>query len=85
MFDDGPAKPVRIWSRVGAAAGARRAATPTATSRCCATRPGCKLLILHDDAEREFDYTTGAEDALAQDFTVVSVKRDWATVFADQP
>jgi hypothetical protein len=42
---------------------------------------GLRLLILHDDAEREFDYTADAEEALAQDFTVVSVKRDWATVF----
>ncbi len=36
VFDDGPTKPVRIWSRVG-----RRpiwpAETPTETSRCCAT------------------------------------------------
>ena len=46
---------------------------------------GLRLLILHDDAEREFEYTTGAEDALAQDLTVVSVKRDWTTVFAERP
>jgi hypothetical protein len=40
---------------------------------------------LHDDAEREFDYTAGAEDALkrAEDkgWTVISVKDDWTTVF----
>jgi hypothetical protein len=30
----------------------------------------------------EFDYTAGAEHALAEDFTVVSVKRDWATLFS---
>jgi hypothetical protein len=38
-----------------------------------------------NDAEREFDYTAGAEQALdtanAEDWTVVSVKDDWATVF----
>ncbi|TML15481.1 MAG: haloacid dehalogenase-like hydrolase [Actinobacteria bacterium] len=44
-----------------------------------------RLLVLHDDAEREFDYTSGAEQALEQadtsGWTVVSVKNDWATVF----
>jgi hypothetical protein len=44
-----------------------------------------RLLVLHDDAEREFDYTGGAEKALeladSDGWTVVSVKNDWATVF----
>ena len=47
--------------------------------------PTLRLLILHDDAEREFAYTTGADDALARaradGWTVVSMKADWATVF----
>jgi hypothetical protein len=51
------------------------------------SRPALRLLVLHDDAEREFDYTAGAEQALeqaqAQDWTVVSVKNDWATLGAD--
>jgi hypothetical protein len=50
------------------------------------SRPGLRLLVLHDDPEREFDYVTGSEQALeqakARDWTVVSIKRDWATVFA---
>ena len=50
-----------------------------------ADKPTLRLLILHDDDEREFDYTTGAEQALEQagkdGWTVVSVKNDWATVF----
>ena len=29
-----------------------------------ADRPFLRLLVLHDDAEREFDYTSGAEQAL---------------------
>lgn len=49
-------------------------------------RPALRLLVLHDDAEREFDYTAGAEDALARaaekGWTVVSMKDDWTTVFA---
>jgi phosphoserine phosphatase len=80
FFDDGPEKPVRIWSRIGAppaiAGGNSNGDIPMLRYAT-----GLRLLILHDDAEREFDYTGGAEDALAQDFTVVSVNRDWATVF----
>jgi hypothetical protein len=49
------------------------------------SRPGLRLLVLHDDPEREFDYVAGAEQALkeaaARGWTVVSIKRDWATVF----
>jgi hypothetical protein len=41
--------------------------------------------LLHDDAEREFDYTAGAEDALKRaaenGWTVISIKDDWSTVF----
>jgi hypothetical protein len=29
-------------------------------------RPAPRLLVLHDDAEREFDYTAGAEKSLEQ-------------------
>ena len=50
-----------------------------------ADKPTLRLLILHDDAEREFDYASGAEDALkraeADAWTVVSMKNDWSTVF----
>jgi hypothetical protein len=49
-------------------------------------RPALRLLVLHDDAEREFDYRAGAERSLEQaakeGWTVVSVKDDWSTVFA---
>jgi hypothetical protein len=44
-----------------------------------------RLLVLHDDDEREFAYTTGAERALeqaaAEGWTVVSMRDEWATVF----
>jgi hypothetical protein len=50
-----------------------------------ADRPFLRLLVKHDDREREFDYTAGAEQALekaaADDWTIVSMKGDWATVF----
>ena len=44
------------------------------------------MLVLHDDDEREFAYTAGAESSLetaaAQSWTVVSMKNDWTTVFS---
>ena len=53
-------------------------------------KPGAaalRLLVLHDDADREFAYTAGAERALEHaekyDWTVVSMKNDWTTVFGD--
>ena len=43
------------------------------------------LLVDHDDEEREFSYTAGAESALRMaeklGWTVVSMKNDWITVF----
>ena len=48
--------------------------------------PTLRLLVRHDDDEREFDYAKGAERALdqaeADGWTVVSIKNDWSTVFA---
>jgi hypothetical protein len=88
-LDDGPEKPVRIWNRVG-----RRPVLAGGNSNGDIemldwTRhpavPSLRLLVLHDDAEREFDYVAGAERALElaarDDWTVVSIKDDWATVF----
>jgi phosphoserine phosphatase len=89
VLDDGPEKPVRIWSRVGRrpilAAGNSNGDLPMLRFAERPGRPGLRLLVLHDDPEREFDYTAGAERALEEaerrGWTVVSVKRDWATVF----
>ena len=48
-------------------------------------RPSLRLLVLHDDADRELAYTSGAEKALAEAdkrrWTVVSMKNDFKTVF----
>jgi phosphoglycolate phosphatase-like HAD superfamily hydrolase len=91
ILDDGPAKPVRIWSRIGRrpilAGGNSNGDVPMLTWSGGSARPALRLLVLHDDQEREFDYTSGAEKALdraaAQGWTVVSVKNDWNAVFAD--
>jgi phosphoserine phosphatase len=91
FFDDGPTKPVRIWSRIGRrpvlACGNSNGDVPMLRFAKLASRPALRLLLLHDDAEREFDYTAGAEQALERagqaGWTVVSIKNDWASVFAD--
>jgi phosphoserine phosphatase len=88
-LDDGPEKPVRIWNRTGrrpiAAVGNSDGDIPMLHFTHHADKPTLRLLILHDDSEREFAYTTGAEQALLQaeadGWTVVSMTNDWATVF----
>jgi phosphoserine phosphatase len=88
-LDDGPEKPVRIWSRTGRrpllAAGNSNGDVPMLQFTQHPDKPSLRLLVLHDDEEREFAYTAGAERALDQatgdGWTVVSIKSDWATVF----
>jgi hypothetical protein len=83
-IDDGPGKPVHIWARTGRrpllAGGSADGDIETLTHARFA------LLVDHDDAEREFAYTSGAEKALerarAEGWTVASVQSDWTTVFA---
>jgi hypothetical protein len=91
FFDDGPEKPVRIWSRVGRrpilAVGNSNGDVEMLQFAGDASRPGLRLLLLHDDREREFDYRAGAERSLeqasAQGWTVISIRNDWANVFGD--
>jgi phosphoserine phosphatase len=91
VFDDGDTKPVRIWSRVGrrpvVAAGNSNGDIPMLHYAGGASRRGLRLLLLHDDPDREFDYTAGAEKSLErasdEGWTVVSIKNDWEAVFAD--
>jgi phosphoserine phosphatase len=88
-LDDGPEKPVRIWSRAGRrpllAAGNSNGDIDMLNFAQHPGKPCLRLLVKHDDAEREFDYDSGAEQALReaerQGWTVVSVRDDWSTVF----
>ena len=88
-LDDGPQKPIRIWSRTGRrpvlAAGNSNGDIPMLEFTHHQDRPVLRLLVLHDDAQREFDYTSGADQALEQanksGWTVISIKDDWGTVF----
>ena len=88
-LDDGPEKPVRIWSRTGRrpllAAGNSNGDVEMLDFTQHTDKPVLRLLVRHDDAEREFEYTTGADRALSraadEGWTTVSVKDDWTTVF----
>jgi phosphoserine phosphatase len=88
-LDDGPEKPVQIWNRTGRrpvlAAGNSNGDIEMLDFTQHPDKPTLRLLVLHDDPEREFDYVSGAERALDRahrdGWTVVSVKNDWHEVF----
>ncbi|HEX2410476.1 MAG TPA: helix-turn-helix domain-containing protein [Solirubrobacteraceae bacterium] len=81
-------EPIRIWSRVGRrpllAAGKSNGEIPMLEFTRHEDKPCLSLLLLHDDADREFDYTSGAEQAPeradANAWTVVSIRADRTTV-----
>ena len=89
VFDDGPEKAVRIWSRLG-----RKPILACGNSNgdiemlefASGAATFLDLLILHDDAQHEYSYVAGAERAIdrasREGWTIVSVKNDWRTVFA---
>jgi FMN phosphatase YigB (HAD superfamily) len=89
VFDDGPVKPTRIWSRIGRrpilAGGNSNGDIPMLRYTGGKNRPALRLLVLHDDPEREFEYSSGAEKSLetaaTEGWTVVSIKNDWNTIF----
>ena len=88
-LDDGPQKPIRIWSHTGRrpllAGGNSNGDIPMLDFTQHPDKPSLRLLLLHDDDQREFAYTSGAEKALERagksGWTIVSIKNDWATVF----
>jgi phosphoserine phosphatase len=85
-FNEGPEKPLRIWARTG-----RRPAIAVGNSdgdlemlRFAGgeDKPALRLVVRHDDADREIAYTAGAEHVLDAGFTEISMRDDWETVFA---
>lgn len=80
---DGPGKTVHIWNRTGRLPLFAGGNSDGDMEMLECARFG--LLVRHDDAERETAYDTGSERALAaaeaRGWTVVSMKRDFATVF----
>ncbi len=91
FFDDGPTKPVRIWSRLGrrplVAAGNSNGDIQMLRFARTPQRDALRLLVRHDDAEREAAYDDGAEEALTRaadhGWTVVSMRDDWTRVYPD--
>ena len=79
----GPGKPAHIYAQTGRlpvfAGGNADVDIEMLTSSTFA------LLVNHDDADREYAYTTAAEKSLAtaaeRGWTVVSMKDDWITTF----
>lgn len=89
IFDDGPVKPVRIWSRTGRrpvfGAGNSNGDIAMLQYAMHPSFPSCCILVDHDDDEREFQYRHGAEESLKRaerfGWQVVSMRQDWKTVF----
>jgi phosphoglycolate phosphatase-like HAD superfamily hydrolase len=93
FFDDKEGKPVAIQKFIGrrpiAAFG--NSDGDQQMLQWTAAGPGRRLMLLvdHDDAEREFDYRVSTmgrlelvlDEAKQRDWTVVSMKDDWASVF----
>jgi len=88
-LDDGPQKPIRIWSHTGRrpllAGGNSNGDIPMLDYTQHPGKPTLRLLLLHDDGQREFAYTSGAEQALERagesGWTVVSMRNDFKVVF----
>jgi phosphoglycolate phosphatase-like HAD superfamily hydrolase len=89
VIADGPVKPVQIWNLIGRqpvlAAGNSNGDLEMLAFTGGKARPALRLLLVHDDAEREFAYTAGAEKILntaqAHGWTTVSMQRDFVRVF----
>lgn len=90
VINDGPDKAVQIWSMAGRrpilAAGNSNGDLAMLGFAGGPSLPALRLLIVHDDGEREFEYSVGAEKALStaqsRGWTAVSMQRDWRQVFA---
>jgi len=91
VVDDGPGKPIQIWNLIGRrpilAAGNSNGDLQMMKFAGGDKLPALRLLVVHDDAAREFDYIAGAEKAIeavkANDWTAISIQQDWKQVFPD--
>ncbi len=91
VLNDGAAKAVRIWGRTGRrpifAAGNSNGDIEMLQFADAAPGPSLSMLVSHDDGEREFAYTAGAQRALDMSadagWVVAGMRDEWARVFAD--
>jgi hypothetical protein len=85
-LDLGPGKPEHIFAQTGRLPALAGGNADVDIEMLEAAQFG--LLISHDDPHREFAYTKAAEKSLARakelGWTVVSMKDDWTTVFANE-
>ena len=90
FFDDGEEKPKNIWDRIGRrpviAGGNSNGDIAMMRFANVPERPSLRLIVRHDDAEREFADEKGAEAALSRaadrGWTIISMRDDWTRVFA---
>jgi len=90
-YCDGPGKPINIQLHVGRppilVGGNTDGDVPMMEFAAAAGKPYLNLLVKHDDDEREYDSDASAKNAqkTAQErgWTIISVKEDFKTVFAD--
>ncbi len=79
----GPGKPVHIFARTGRLPLFAGGNADVDIEMLESTK--FALLINHDDSDREYVYTHGAENSLLKakelGWTVVSMKNDWNTIF----
>ena len=91
ILDDGPEKPVQIWSHAGArpvvAGGNSNGDVEMLAFVDPSITDALQLLVRHDDADREFAYSTGAQEAFEtadrRGWLMVSMRDDWNRMFAD--
>ncbi len=89
VINDGPDKAVQIWNVSGRrpilAAGNSNGDLAMLSFAGGATLPALRLLVVHDDTDREFAYMAGAEQAMAavqaRGWTAISMRDDWRAVF----
>jgi phosphoserine phosphatase len=90
IVSDGPGKPIQIWHVIGQrpilAVGNADGDVPMLRFAGGAA-PALRLLVRHNDGEREFDYRAGAERAIAlaqsEGWTTISMQQDWRQVFSE--
>jgi phosphoglycolate phosphatase-like HAD superfamily hydrolase len=89
VIDDGPGKPIQIWNVIGRrpilAAGNSNGDLPMMAFAGGSTLPALRLLVVHDDTDREFEYISGAENviqmATERNWTMISIRDDFKKVF----
>jgi phosphoglycolate phosphatase-like HAD superfamily hydrolase len=89
IIDDGPGKPIQIWNIIGRrpilSAGNSNGDLQMLNFAGRPNLPALRLLVIHDDNQREFDYQAGAEKiieiAQTKGWTPISIKEDWKKVF----